>query len=74
MFGGHGVFHDGKMFALVNSEGGIFLKADDTNRKKFEEQGSPRHSRMPYFQVPEAVFNKQEELIDWVQQSIQTSK
>ena len=28
MFGGHGVFHDSKMFGMVNSKGEIFLKAD----------------------------------------------
>ena len=40
MFGGYGIFESGKMFALVDSAGGVYLKADDTNRGRFEEVGS----------------------------------
>ncbi len=39
MFGGHGLFYDGLMFALV-SGGTCYLKADDATRGKFEAEGS----------------------------------
>ncbi|MBB3016788.1 TfoX/Sxy family protein [Cupriavidus alkaliphilus] len=39
MFGGHGLFYDGLMFALV-SAGTCYLKADDTTRGKFDAEGS----------------------------------
>ncbi len=37
-FGGHGIFHEGKMFGLVDSKGQCFLKADDSIKKDFEEK------------------------------------
>ena len=39
MFGGHGLFYDGLMFALV-SGGQCFLKADDITLARFEAAGS----------------------------------
>ena len=30
MFGGHGLFHDGKMFGMIDSKGQQYLKADDS--------------------------------------------
>jgi DNA transformation protein len=38
MFGGWGIYHDGKMFALVAAGVG-YLKADDQNRPQFEAAG-----------------------------------
>jgi DNA transformation protein len=35
MFSGYGIFHEGKMFALVNSKGEIYLKADESISQKF---------------------------------------
>ncbi|ABF07059.1 DNA transformation protein and related proteins [Cupriavidus metallidurans] len=39
MFGGHGLFYDGLMFALI-SDGQCFLKADDVTLARFEAEGS----------------------------------
>jgi DNA transformation protein len=74
MFGGHGIFHDGKMFGMVDSKGQSFLKVDDANRKNFEEMGAARHGRMPYFEIPEKILADPEELVKWAQQSIEISK
>ena len=41
MFGGHGVFRDGLMFALVVDDA-LYLKADEQNRAMFESCGLPR--------------------------------
>ncbi len=38
MFGGNGIFCEGKMFALVDSKGQCFLKVDDSIKKDFEEK------------------------------------
>ena len=35
MFGGHGLFLDGRVFALISRDVGLFLKADDVNRAEF---------------------------------------
>lgn len=39
MFGGHGLFHDGLMFALV-LRGTCYLKADAHSQARFDAQGS----------------------------------
>ena len=36
MFGGTGVFHEGKMFGIVDSRGNYFFKVDETNKADFE--------------------------------------
>jgi len=74
MFGGHGIFHEGKMFALVDSKGQCFLKVDDSNKTDFEEKDSFQHSRMPYFSIPDEVMNDQDKLIAWAKKSIAISK
>lgn len=74
MFGGHGIFHEGKMFGIIDSKGRPFLKADATNRTNFEKEGAERHSRMPYFSIPQIVLNDPEELIQWARTSIKISK
>jgi DNA transformation protein len=74
MFGGYSVFESGTMFALVDSQGGIFFKADDTNRDRFEKAGSKKHSRMPYYQVPNSVLENDRDLQEWAQTSVLVSK
>ncbi|MBK5111916.1 MAG: TfoX/Sxy family protein [Thermoleophilia bacterium] len=51
MFGGHGVFCGGVMFALVDSDGDSFVRVDDDFRAELEAQGSTSHGRMPYMSV-----------------------
>ncbi len=74
MFGGHGLFHEGKMFGLIDSKGGSFMKADDSNRDGFIEKGSHQHSKMPYYSIPLDVFNDQDTFIEWAKVSIAISK
>jgi DNA transformation protein len=35
MFGGHGIFHEGRMFGLVSGER-LYLKTDEESRAEFE--------------------------------------
>lgn len=74
MFGGHGVFEAGTLFALVDSEGGVFFKADDSNLKLFKEAGSTKHGRMPYYRVPDDVLDDEAALLAWAQSSIAVSR
>ncbi|MCJ7618532.1 MAG: TfoX/Sxy family protein [Desulfobacterales bacterium] len=74
MFGGHGIFEQDKMFALIDSKGRVFFKIDDTNQSRFEEAGSEKHARMPYYRVPEEVLGDDELLEEWAQISIKISK
>lgn len=74
MFGGHGIFHEGKMFALVDPQGQGYLKTDDSNRMDFESMGSHKHKPMPYYSIPEEIFNDPEKLVEWANKSIDIAK
>ena len=65
MFGGHGLFKDDVMFAIVDSEGRLYLRADGTTAVAFEAAGSTQHMRMPYWEVPEPVREDPEQLAEW---------
>jgi DNA transformation protein len=74
MFGGHGIFHDGKMFGIIDSKGKAFMKADDSFKKEFMSKGSEQHSRMPYFSIPASIYKANDELVVWARKSIELSK
>ena len=70
MFGGQGIFKDDKMFCIVDSAGNYFFKVNDANKSDFEKEGSVKHSRMPYFSVPQNVFDDYDMLITWAKKCI----
>jgi len=72
MFGGHGVFLDGLMFALIaNNE--LYFKADDESRAQFTEQGLQPFSynkqgkvmSLSYYQAPEETLEDMQEMANW---------
>ncbi len=78
MFGGAGLFKDGKMFALVTADNKLFLKVDDSNRGDYEAQSmgpfvpsfrTKRAMTMPYYEVPADVIEDREELGRWAGRS-----
>ena len=70
MFGVYGIFADGDMFVLISKEGQIHFKVDDSNRAKYEAAGSLRFHRMPYYQLPDAILENDEDLFEWAKESI----
>ncbi|WP_431126881.1 TfoX/Sxy family protein [Flagellimonas flava] len=74
MFGGHGVFHDGKMFGIVDSKGAVYFKVDENMVSTYLDKGSTKHGRMPYYSVPETILNDLDALKIWAQNSIEHSK
>ena len=72
MFGGHGVFHEGRMFALVARER-LYLKTDAQSRAAFEARGLPpfeyarqgETARPNYHEAPAEVFEDREEAARW---------
>lgn len=74
MFGGHGIFLDERMFGLVDSQGDVFLKVDESNSAAYVKAGSSKHSRMPYYQVPKVVLGNDAELKKWARASIDISR
>ncbi len=65
MFGGHGLFKDDVMFAIVDSEGRLYLRADASTAMAFEAAGSTQHARMPYWEVPEPIREDPVQLREW---------
>lgn len=69
MFGGYGIFVEAKMFALVDSDGAIHLKCDDTNEDRYLAVGARKHGRMPYRELPDDVWADDDRLLEWAQLS-----
>lgn len=69
MFGGYGIFCQGKMFGMVDPKGQVLFKVNDTT-DHFEQAGSEKHGRMPYYTVPNKVFEDQDLFLDWAKKSI----
>lgn len=74
MFGGFGVFDGETMFAIVDPKGALFFRADDETRPRYEAAGSEKHSRVPYFGVPEEVIASMEDLIAWGSEALDVAR
>ncbi len=72
MFGGHGVYLDGLLFALV-FDNGLYLKADEINRAEFLSSGwqpfistrGRRRTTYSFFRVPEDTLESAERILPW---------
>jgi DNA transformation protein and related proteins len=78
MFGGAGVYLEGKFFALVDNDE-LYLKVDDTSRPRFEQAGSHAfepwqgHVMNGYWSVPAEVLEEPETLAEWSQHPIKVA-
>lgn len=76
MFGGHGIYHDDLMFALV-ADDVLYLKADRHSEPVFSALGLPRFEyqtsgkimKMSYFAAPEEIFDDPEQAKIWAERS-----
>jgi DNA transformation protein len=76
MFGGHGVYRDGVIIAIVIDEA-IYLKVDDATRAAFEAVGSQpfmyeakgKSVPMSYWSVPEDALDSPQEFRPWAQRA-----
>lgn len=80
MFGGAGLYREGKMFGLI-ADDVVYLKVDDSNRQKFVEAGSlpfkpypDKDTTMSYYEVPPDVLEDAGELAKWAEQSLAIQK
>ena len=72
MFGGHGVFLDGLMFAIVTGDT-LYLKADQMNRIEFEQAGceifgytrKDKRATLNFFRAPEDAMESPELMLPW---------
>ena len=70
MFGGAGLYRDGKMFGLV-AEDVVYLKVAESNRDKFLTAGSSPFNPFPnsptvlsYFEIPPDILENPERLME----------
>ena len=73
MFGGKGIYHQGRILAL-EVDGEILLKADAESSGLFEAAGSTqwvydgktKPVKMPYWSIPDEALDDPDELTRWV--------
>ena len=77
MFGGAGVFVEGRMIALVSREM-IYLKADAETIPDFEQEGlsafsystkNGEHKLTSYWRMPDRLYDDPEELAQWARRA-----
>ena len=72
MFGGHGLYHEGLMFAIVMNHQ-LFLKVDQHNRADFEALGltpftyeaKGKSVALSYWTAPDAIFDHPQDAVRW---------
>ena len=77
MFGGHGVYRDGVIIAIVIDEA-IYLKVDDATRAAFEAAGcapfvyeaKDKAVPMSYWSVPEDALDSPRAMKPWAQMAL----
>jgi DNA transformation protein len=81
MFGGAGLYFDGRMFGLIDDDT-VFLRVDDATRPGFVERGmepfhpirsNPNKVSQNYYQLPADVLEDNEQLVIWARRAIQAS-
>ena len=80
MFGGHGVYHAGVMFALI-ADGQLYLKVDDESRGAFEAAGLPpfvyqakgRRVALSYYRAPDAILDEPDVAREWAERGWQAA-
>ena len=81
MFGGHGIFRDGLMFALI-ADDRLYVKADGDNRGVFADAGGEpftylrrgRPASLSYFSVPDDALEDAEALLGWAGHGIAAAR
>lgn len=81
MFGGAGVYCDGLMLGLV-AEDVLYFKVDDHNRTDyagagmgpFIYEGKGKPIEMPYWRVPDRLFDEPDEMVAWAAKSLAVAR
>ena len=80
MFGGAGLYRDGKMFGLI-ADDVAYLKVDDSNREAFVKAGSSPFKPFPdkpmsmsYYEIPPDILENREKLKGWATRSLAIRK
>lgn len=80
MFGGHGLYHAGVMFALI-ADGQLYLKVDTESRADFvaaglipfEYEAKGRRVSLSYHRAPDAMLDDTELASEWAERAWQAA-
>ena len=61
MFGGMCLYHQGVVFALLSSEGRLYLKAKGELAQTLQGAGATQFHNMPYWSLPTSALDDPEE-------------
>lgn len=70
MFGGICIYRDGDIFALVSSDGQIYLKAQGTAAANLRDNASTRFHNMPYWSLPDDALDDPDTACDYARKTI----
>lgn len=80
MFGGFGIYHEGKIFAALMSDGVLQLKGAGEMVEVFDKagwerwtytrEGSDKVTAMPYWAVPDDLLDDPETASDWARRAL----
>ena len=82
MFGGHGIYKDDLMFAII-VEDELYFKVDDSNKKDFETRGSKpfvyrakgdKRVAMSYWKLPAEIVEDRDELREWSDKAVRVAR
>ncbi|MDP5085337.1 MAG: TfoX/Sxy family protein [Yoonia sp.] len=72
MFGGLCLYHQGVVFALLNSDGRIYLKAKGALAGALQSDGSEQFHNMPYWSLPMSALDDPEEACTLARRTLAT--
>jgi len=80
MFGGVGLYCDGKFFALIDDDA-LYLRVDDRNRADYVSRNMPPFRpykdrpelSMSYYQAPVDVIEDAEQLVAWARTAVRAA-
>ncbi len=82
MFGGHGIYQDDTMFAIIVDDE-LYYKTDESNRQDFEKAGSEpfryvakgrKRVTMSYWKLPAKVMDDPQALGEWTDKAVRVSR
>jgi DNA transformation protein len=76
MFGGAGLYHEGRFFAIIMHDT-LYFKVDDSSRRDYEVRGMAQFRPFPdrpqssatYYEVPADILEDAEECVAWARKS-----
>lgn len=70
MFGGMCLYHDGTVFALLSSQGRLYLKAKGDLAQDLQDEGAEQFHNMPYWSVPESALDDPEDALQLARRAL----